>query len=297
MVVIGHSQGGLLSKLISIDSGTKLWDAISEKPVDELDLKPETKAMLKEAVFVHHLPFVRTVIFIATPHGGSYQASLTVVGLFSRLVTLPSTVATATAEILASAGDALKLRTFNSLSGMSPGNPAIEALRKIPMAPGIHAHSIIPTLQDGALEARNDGVVEYTSAHIDGVESELVIEHSGHSTQGNPLTVREVRRILLEELAGGYQRRRTASRMPRRPRYAGRGANANPPPLRRARSSAEAAREHDRPCCGDKEVSRSSGSSPVGPASLCWQSPSYRSPFGVRLQSGTDAGSANQCAD
>src|SRR3954452_14912465 len=42
--------------------------------------------------------------------------------------------------------------------------------------------------------------------------------------------------------------------MPRRPRYAGRGANANPPPLRRARSSAGAAREHDRPCCGDKEV-------------------------------------------
>src|SRR4051812_9077069 len=223
MVLIGHSQGGLLSKLISIDSGTKLWDAISEKPVDELDLKPETKAMLKEAVFVHHLPFVRTVIFIATPHGGSYQASQTVVGLFSRLVTLPLTVTTATAEILASAGDALKLRTFNSLSGMSPGNPAIEALRKIPMAPGIHAHSIIPTLQNGLLEARNDGVVEYTSAHIDGVESELVIEHSGHSTQGNPMTVREVRRILLEEFARGV------------PATANRIADAAPDPVRRQR--------------------------------------------------------------
>jgi hypothetical protein len=118
-------------------------------------------------------------------------------------VTLPLTVVSATAEILASAGDTLKLRTFNSLSGMSPGNPGIEALRKIPIAPGIDAHSIIPTLQDGPLETRNDGVVEYKSAHIDGVESELVIEHSGHSTQSNPLTVREVRRILLEELARG----------------------------------------------------------------------------------------------
>ena len=93
MVVIGHSQGGLLTKLISIDSGTKLWDAISDKPVDELNLKPETKVLLKEALFVHPLPFVETVIFIATPHGGSYQASLTVVGLFRRLVTLPVTVA------------------------------------------------------------------------------------------------------------------------------------------------------------------------------------------------------------
>jgi hypothetical protein len=204
MVVIGHSQGGLLTKLISTDPGTQLWDAISDKPVDELNLKPETKALLKEALFVHHLPFIETVIFIATPHGGSYQASLTVAGLFTRLVTLPLSIAAATADVLANAGEALTLdkdrRAFNSISGMSPGNPAIEALRKIPVAPGIHAHSIIPTLQDGPLERRNDGVVEYQSAHIDAVESELVIEHQGHSTQSNPLAVREVRRILLEQL-------------------------------------------------------------------------------------------------
>jgi pimeloyl-ACP methyl ester carboxylesterase len=204
MVVIGHSQGGLLTKLISIDSGTKIWDAVSNKPVDELNLKPETKALLKEALFVHHLPFVETVIFIATPHGGSYQASLTVVGLFTRLVTLPLSIASATADVLANAGDALKLdkdrRAFNSINGMSPGNPGIGAVRKIPVAPGIHAHSIIPTLQDGPLEDRNDGVVEYKSAHIDGVESELVIEHQDHSTQSNPLAVREVRRILLDQL-------------------------------------------------------------------------------------------------
>ena len=73
-------------------------------------------------------------------------------------------------------------------------------MRQIPVASGIHAHSIIPTLQDGPLEDRNDGVVEYKSAHIDGVESELVIEHQDHSTQSNPLAVREVHRILLEQL-------------------------------------------------------------------------------------------------
>ena len=82
-------------------------------------------------------------------------------------------------------------------------HPAIQLSRRCartPVSPGIHAHSIIPTLQDGPLDDRNDGVVEYKSAHIDGVESELVIEHQGHSTQSNPLAVREVRRILLEQL-------------------------------------------------------------------------------------------------
>jgi len=38
-------------------------------------------------------------------------------------------------------------------------------------------------------------VVEYTSAHIEPVESELIVK-SGHSTQGNPRTIEEVRRIL-----------------------------------------------------------------------------------------------------
>jgi hypothetical protein len=65
---------------------------------------------------------------------------------------------------------------------------------------GRHAHSIIPTLQDGPLGDRDDGVVKYRSAHIDWVDSEAVIEHQDHSTQSNPLAVREVRRILMEEL-------------------------------------------------------------------------------------------------
>jgi pimeloyl-ACP methyl ester carboxylesterase len=204
MVVIGHSQGGLLTKMVAIESGTNIWDAMSNRPLDELNLKPETKALLKDSLFVHPLPFVETVIFISTPHGGSYQASLTMVGLFTKLVTLPVTVMTTAADILTNASAALKLdkdrRYFSSVAGMSPGNPVIGAVRVIPVAPGIHAHSIIPTLQDGPLDERNDGVVQYKSAHIDGVESEVVIEHSGHSTQSNPLTVREVRRILIEQL-------------------------------------------------------------------------------------------------
>jgi len=49
---------------------------------------------------------------------------------------------------------------------------------------------------DGPVEDGSDGVVRYESAHIDGVESELIVR-SGHSVQANPQTVLEVRRILL----------------------------------------------------------------------------------------------------
>jgi hypothetical protein len=48
---------------------------------------------------------------------------------------------------------------------------------------------------DGPAAEGDDGVVKYTSAHIEGVVSELVVR-SPHSCQGNPHTMEEVRRIL-----------------------------------------------------------------------------------------------------
>ena len=79
---------------------------------------------------------------------------------------------------------------------MTPGAPLITSLAKIPVAPGIPAHSIIAVRGDGPPEEGSDGVVQYRSAHIEGVSSELVVR-SGHSVQSNPHTVLEVRRILL----------------------------------------------------------------------------------------------------
>jgi hypothetical protein len=56
-------------------------------------------------------------------------------------------------------------------------------------------------LNDSPITGKTDGVVAYESAHIDGVESEKVVR-SGHSTQGHPETIEEVRRILREHLSG-----------------------------------------------------------------------------------------------
>jgi len=42
-------------------------------------------------------------------------------------------------------------------------------------------------------------VVAYSSAHLDSAASELIV-HSSHSTQSEPPTIEEVRRILLENL-------------------------------------------------------------------------------------------------
>jgi hypothetical protein len=83
---------------------------------------------------------------------------------------------------------------------MDPKSLFIKTLSPIPIAPGVDAHSIIAVKNpDAPKEKWNDGVVEYKSAHIDGVASELIV-HSGHSTQDEPATIEEVRRILIEHL-------------------------------------------------------------------------------------------------
>lgn len=86
-----------------------------------------------------------------------------------------------------------------SIDTMSPDNPGLLALAEIPVAPPIRAHSIIAVKGDDIPPNGGDGVVKYTSAHIENVESELVVR-SGHSCQGAPVTIEEVRRILLEHL-------------------------------------------------------------------------------------------------
>jgi hypothetical protein len=200
MVIIGHSQGGLLAKMTAIDTGTRLWDGLSNRPLDELRMQPETRELLQEALFIEPEPFIGRVVFIATPHRGSYLAEFSLGRFVAGLVRLPFNVLRAGGDVITNNPDAFTFdptRTrFGSVYGMTPGSPLITGLADIPVAPGIPAHSIVAVRDDGPVEDGSDGVVRYESAHIDGVESELIVR-SGHSVQANPQTVLEVRRILL----------------------------------------------------------------------------------------------------
>lgn len=200
MILVGHSQGGLLAKMLVINSGSRLFDAFSSKPLDSLTMTNETRETLRRALFVTPMPDVGRVIFIATPHRGSFAARRSVVQMIGRLVTLPLGVTRAAAEALTGNRDAMRLAPddirLGSIYAMTPGNPFSTTIGSTPVAPSVVAHSIIAVKGDGPIQTGNDGVVEYTSAHIDEAASELVVR-SGHSVQSNPRTVAEVRRILL----------------------------------------------------------------------------------------------------
>jgi pimeloyl-ACP methyl ester carboxylesterase len=200
MVVIGHSQGGLLTKLTAVDSGTRFWDQIAKVPIEQLELSDDVRETLRMSSFFTPQPFVKRVIFLCTPQRGSYLASFSLARLVNDFVAAPSNLTQVVGELLLQNQDRLMLRGVarlpTSIDNMTPGNPFIKSLAELPVAPGIHAHSIIAVQGDGPPEKGGDGVVRYKSAHIDGVDSELVVR-SGHSAQDNPATIEEIRRILL----------------------------------------------------------------------------------------------------
>jgi hypothetical protein len=212
MVVIGHSQGGLLTKLTVVKSGDALWKSVSDKSIEEIDTPPEMKSLLRKWAFVEPLPFVKRTVYISTPFRGSFRAQEWVRNIVKRIVSLPTdilalpyNVVAGNPNIVSNLFRQLKLpievsdKMPSSVDGMSQDNPLLQTLAELPVAPGVKAHSIIAIDGNDEPPNGNDGVVEYKSAHQEGVESEYIVR-SGHSCQGHPLTIEEVRRILLEHL-------------------------------------------------------------------------------------------------
>ncbi|MCC6847528.1 MAG: alpha/beta fold hydrolase [Deltaproteobacteria bacterium] len=197
MVVIGHSQGGLITKLTAVDSGDKLWGFRTR--LDDMLLGAKSRELLRRLAFVTPLPFVKRVVFVATPHRGSYVAGNWMAHQFARLITMPSKILDAGAEIAKGNPDFANWRVPSAVENMTPGHPFVRALGPMPIDPGVACHSIVAVKTDPPYEGGTDGVVRYESAHRTDCASEVVVK-SPHSCQSNPATIAEVRRILLVHL-------------------------------------------------------------------------------------------------
>jgi pimeloyl-ACP methyl ester carboxylesterase len=217
IILVGHSMGGIISRLMITDSGgDKVWRYFFAKPPTRTKLSPETKALLEEALIFTPRRDVARVIFISTPHRGSILAQNSIGRIGSSLIRKSMRVMNAGPEILRASvvqedPTVLKLnRLPNSIDTLSPNDPFLKEMNTLSMAKRIPYHSIIGDRGRGDTPNSSDGVVPYWSSHLDGAESEKIVP-AGHGAQHSAQGIAEVLRILHEHIASRGLRKATAT--------------------------------------------------------------------------------------
>jgi pimeloyl-ACP methyl ester carboxylesterase len=201
VTLIGHSMGGVISRLLLVDSGDSLWQTFFDRPIDPAER--QRLAVLEPYLTLSPLPQVDRAIFLASPHRGAPMAHAWIGRTVSHLVRLPasalhtlSSLADAIGSELPLQAEALRHRQLSSIAYLSDQDRYLRATSTLPIAPGVPYHSIIgrvdPRVQ---LAQSSDGVVPYSSAHLDGAASEEVVT-SGHSVQKTAPAILAIRAIL-----------------------------------------------------------------------------------------------------
>src|SRR5262245_48658037 len=204
IVLIGHSMGGLICRLMITDANDRIWRAFFATPPAKTPLASDTRKLLEDALVFNHRPDVERVIFISTPHRGSELATGWIGRIGAALVRTPrlftSTYAAAKPLLIADPAARPLNRMPNSVDTLEPNDRFVESLNKLPITPGIPYHSIIGDRGRGDTPNSSDGVVPYWSSHLSGAKSELIV-NSDHGAQYNPQAIREVERILKLNLS------------------------------------------------------------------------------------------------
>jgi len=208
MVLLGHSMGGLLSHMMAVDSGNRLWQINTDRRIEDMLGPPKILEELRHYLFFEHQDYVRRVVFLATPHRGSEMSRGVVGRLGASLISEPDQISDLLTQLIKDNPDTFQRRFRrlpSSIETLEPNSPILKAILQMPASSNVVFHSIIGSLRPGGLDQTTDGVVPYRSAHLDGLDSahgaasELVVR-SDHSVQKSQDAIREVRRILLEHL-------------------------------------------------------------------------------------------------
>ncbi|HEV8058658.1 MAG TPA: alpha/beta fold hydrolase [Gemmataceae bacterium] len=224
MVLVGHSMGGLIAKLLTTRSrdakGNELyWRLLTKQVTPEafakLQIRPQTKEELQRTFFFDEQPYIRRVIFLATPHHGSSLSPSWPARFINRFVRLPNTLTETLTDLARSDPKAWPMLAKGdlptSIEMLKPGAEALELLAAEPRPPQVHFNSVVGVLHNpgylvehfspgGRSKEGTDGVVPYESAHLPEADTELVVPADHFNVHHHPRAVLEVRRLLHEHL-------------------------------------------------------------------------------------------------
>lgn len=213
MVLVGHSMGGLVAKLQTVDSGNEFWRTLSDKPFAELQADADVRDSLAEAFFFDPNPSIRRVITLGTPHRGSEASNDFTKYLGSKLIEVPTKLMHNRSQLVTRNPDYFRpgapLEVTNAIDSLSPKSPILPVLLEAPVGPWVKYHNILGQQPKKGFtnnltkwySGDGDGVVTLDSARLDNATSQKVVTADHQHVHRNPESIYEVRRILREHIA------------------------------------------------------------------------------------------------
>jgi pimeloyl-ACP methyl ester carboxylesterase len=204
MVIVGHSMGGLLARMMVVDAGDRLGRVVTDRPFRDLAGEKDDLELFHDCLFFEAWPEVRRAIYIATPHRGSRFDRGAIQQIGTRLVRISDPLQAAHHRLLTRNEPTFFRVHFrnaipSSIDELEWGSPMLTGLAELSTSPSIKIHSIIAVRPVPPTGDRTDGLVRYISAHVAGAVSEKIVA-SGHLCQDHAEVIGEVRRILAEHM-------------------------------------------------------------------------------------------------
>ncbi len=209
LVLVGHSMGGLVSRLQTIESGDSFWRLVSDRPLEELKATPVEQNKLAKCFYFHPNPAVKRVVTIGTPHHGSTSSNDYTQYLGRSLIRLPEMMVELSNKLIRENPGAFRntelLTMTTSIDSLSPKCPIFPVLNASESAAWTRYHNIVGVVPSktwlGSVAEVGDGVVGRESARLEGAASEIEVPADHLVVHQHPLAILEVRRILLEHAA------------------------------------------------------------------------------------------------
>ena len=201
IVMMGHSMGSLVTRLMVTDVGDTMWLDLFGKPPSETKISGQSREILEESLIFNSRPEVSRVIFFSGPHRGSVIATSWIGRLGSKLVRAPAFIADtrdSMVSIISADPSALALnRAPNSIDTLAPNNRFVLQINKHHIDRRVPYHSIMGDRGKGDTPDSSDGVVAYWSSYLPDAVSNKIVP-SGHGSHAHPEGIAEAHRILLE---------------------------------------------------------------------------------------------------
>ncbi len=199
-VIVGHSMGGLLSKLQVTDSGDQLWRSVADAPFADVQGSPEKLSQLKDSFFFRANPNIGRVVYIATPHQGSPWAYRCIGRLGSTLAGIWGRDRDEYERIFRNNPNVFSggySESFpSSIEMLRPSNKLLETMASTTSSPQTTVNSMIGDSCWLPRSGRSDGVVPVTSAYQADAETTTMID----ATHTTILQSRAAQQTLLDIL-------------------------------------------------------------------------------------------------